>query len=239
MRERPILFSDAMVRAILAGAKTQTRRVLTPQPHEETGPISVGRYHPTIVRRGLEEPGAERFGAHTPEQSWPCPYGEPGDLLWVREAWGVRSAVDFTDWHRGTLRDAEPPHGTVVDFRADYGEQREACFWRPSIHMPRWASRLTLEVTSVRVERVQAISEEDARAEGVSLPGCTYDLSRSDDARRHDLGCGKNSCPRHGRLDRYALAFRGLWDSINGERPGCAWADDPWVWVVGFRRVSP
>jgi hypothetical protein len=85
---------------------------------------------------------------------------------------------------------------------------------------------------------VQSISEEDARAEGVTLPKCTYDLSRSDDARRRDLGCGKNSCPRHGRNGPHRVAFAALWDSINGERPGCSWADDPFVWVVGFRVVD-
>jgi len=227
MTERPILFSDAMVRAILAGTKTITRRVLTPQPHEETGPISVGRYHPTVVRRGLEEPGDERFGAHTSEQSWPCPYGEPGDRLWVREAWSYYGGDEY-------LYQCDP---MAVGFRAsdDFGGRLiPGCRsipggrWRPSIHMPRWASRLTLEVTSVRVERVQSITEDDARAEGcsghdpepVAEGGTIYAMK------------GRSSAPS-------PLAhFRALWDSINGARPGCSWADSPWVWVVGFRRVS-
>lgn len=228
MTERPILFSDAMVRAILADTKTQTRRVLTPQPIEDSGePISVGRYHPTVVRRGLEEPGAERFGASTSEQSWPCPYGEPGDQLWVREAWRAcveEPEIDLRADGRSLRRSM---HGDD-DWWARWRKRSAGGRWQPSIYMPRWASRLTLEVTSVRVERVQSISEDDARAEGVTpfehigadqtLPG-------------GPVGVSQASHP-------HVVAFASLWDSINGERAGCAWRDDPWVWVVGFRRVS-
>lgn len=220
MKLRPIIFRGDMVRAILAGTKTQTRRVMTPQPIEGGGTPVVGAHHPTVVRRGIEEPGPERWGASTEEQSWPCPYGQPGGRLWVREAWGSRSVLDAMDWHRGTMRDrTETPPGTVVDFRADYGpQQQEGCFWRPSIHMPRWASRLALEVTSVRVERVQAISEDDARAEGVSA-GPSAALAET------PIGVSARE------------AFAELWDSINGEREGCSWAANPWVWAVGFKVV--
>lgn len=204
MAERPILFSDPMVRAILDGRKLQTRRVLTPQPHEESGPISVGRYHPIVVRRGLEEPGVERFGAHTDDESWPCPYGAPGDRLWVREAWSYYGGDEY-------LYQRDP---MAVGFRAsaDFGGRPiPGGRWRPSIHMPRWASRLTLEVTSVRVERVQSIGEFDALAEGVS------------------------GWVRDRRCETARDGFRVLWDSINGKRDGCSWKANPWVWAITFK----
>lgn len=228
MTERPILFSDAMVRAILAGTKTITRRVLTPQPIEDSGePISVGRYHPTVVRRGIEEPGAERFGASTSEQSWPCPYGEPGDRLWAREAWRACVEEPEIDLRADGRSLRRPMHGDD-EWWARWRARSAGGRWQPSIYMPRWASRLTLEVTSVRVERVQSISEDDARAEGcsghdpepVAEGGAIYAMK------------GRSSAPS-------PLAhFRALWDSINGERPGCSLKANPWVWVVGFRRVS-
>lgn len=206
MTERPILFSDAMVRAILAGTKTQTRRVVKPNPRDGAFYMLDGWPHRS------RDGESNRMCGH--EEPYACPYGAQGDRLWVREAWGVRASFDFTDWRRDTMRGCtEAPPGTEVDFRADYGHQQEACFWRPSIHMPRWVSRLTLEVTSVRVERVQSISEDDARAEGVT-PAAVGDVT----------------CWR---------AFRVLWDSINGEREGCSWTANPWVWVVGFRRATP
>jgi hypothetical protein len=208
-----------MVRAILAGTKSQTRRVISPQPDEDDGVIACGAYYPVVVRRGVEEPGPETFGAWGDDRSWPCPYGRPGDRLWLREAWRAEErASDCVDGVRFRSDDAFVP---IADTReaaeawgAAYDNGRHKQRWRPSIFLPRWASRLTLEVTSVRVERVQSISEEDARAEGVDSLAAT----------------GLAFAPRE--------VFRDLWDSINGERPGCAWEANPWCWVVSFKRAE-
>lgn len=190
---RPILFSAAMVRAILADKKTQTRRVVK---HVDGDSIRLtdGQYVPL--------PTCDRVinchwtGPNSLYQL--CPYGQPGDRLWVRENWKASSA------HDGLAPCAIPPGDTV-----EYGSDAERVLTgrlRPSIHMPRWASRITLEIVSqVRVERLQDISEVDARAEGFA--------SREE--------------------------FFALWDSINGKRTGCAVADNPWVWVVEFKRVTP
>lgn len=182
-QERPIIFSGAMVRAILDERKTQTRRVVRGHPHTME-PLNIG-----------------------------CPYGVPGDRLWVRETWGQTEQGDEWGYYRGKA-DARLP----VLFRADDptgGDDDE--YWRPSIHMPRWASRITLEVIGVRVERVQDISEDDARAEGVTP---TAPLGKTG----HAVGA------------EYAAAFAALWDSINGKR--APWASNPWVWAVEFQRVG-
>lgn len=192
MKERPILFSGPMVRAILDGRKTQTRRVVKGEALRWLSP-EVG-FAPTFVAN--------------PENSL-CPYGGPGDRLWVRETHYVESA----GYEDGT--------GRRIFYRASDGDA-PISLWRPSIFMPRWASRLTLEVTAVRVERVQDISGEDAKAEGCDASGCW-----EHDHDPEDLGC----------LDSRVPTYRALWDSINGKRPGCAWADNPWVWVIAFRRL--
>lgn len=187
MMERPILFSGPMVRALLDGRKTQTRRVVK-------------------WRGGLDMLGL------------PCPYGEPGDRLWVRETWAPRDSEAF-------LR-----HEVEADklfYRAD--DERHLLTdgrWRPSIHMPRWASRITLEVASVRVERVQDITDADALAEGVTNYG--------DDSQ---FPPGFSMSTRAARKWRPRREFRDLWDSINGKRPGCAWSDNPWVWAVTFKVI--
>lgn len=178
MRERPILFSAPMVRAILAGTKTQTRRVVMGAP-EDWAPMQPQVFAPTLIdRHGDEQPGPDAYGAGNEEgDCWiRCPYGQPGDLLWVREAWRAFAAFnsrpprDITSgpvWHEA--QDQVPFHPTA------YGKLR------PSIHMPRWASRITMEITGVRVERLQDISEADAVAEGVFTdPACpAYDAYRS------------------------------------------------------------
>jgi len=200
-KERPILFSGAMVRAILDGTKTQTRRVMkdwVKHPHlfEANTTIQCNQGVACWVRADMRD----SLGGPCYIQSR-CPYGQPGDRLWVRETWA------HTDYER------EGPFQNCTIYRAD-GEDgvwdAPGYRWRPSIHMPRWASRITLEITGVRVEQVQDITPDDAYAEGI----------------------------REVYYEHAVGAFRVLWDSINAAR-GYGWASNPWVWVVEFRRVQP
>lgn len=192
MKERPIIFSAPMVRAILSGAKTQTRRVMKVRCH-------------SICENddGKLWPWSE--DVELTEDFWhPCPFGQPGDRLWVRETWGALPHM-LGGFQRESLR-----------YRADgeYQNEHGAWRWRPSIHMPRWASRITLEITGVRVERLQDISEADAKAEGVSMPDGT---------------------PAPPDFWSYQQEFRHLWEQING--PG-SWDANPWVWVIEFKRLE-
>lgn len=205
-KERPILFSAPMIRAILAGTKTQTRRVIP-----EFRCLDPDDTHD---RRKLVE--------------W-CKCGSVGDRLWVRESFALVSMYgvnyDISDA-------ASRPHKTTVLYRADDGPRRyfssevepvvmtdDDLRWRPSIHMPRWASRITLEITDVRVQRLWKISNSDARAEGIDLG----------DFRSQFEGIAGQE---------HIIAFSGLWDSINGNRPGAAWKDNPWVWAISFKVVK-
>lgn len=154
MKENPILFNGDMVRAVLSGQKTQTRRPMKPIP-----------VYPDAfdgLRREIHD-GQVHFwasGAELPAHKFRCPYGQPGDRLWVRERWAAD--MSFDDLPPRML----PPRGMPIYYHAT--AQCMDYKWRPSIHMPRWASRITLEITDIRVERVQDISEEDVQAEGFS-----------------------------------------------------------------------
>jgi hypothetical protein len=211
MVSRPILFSARMVRALLAGPKTQTRRVMKPQPTE--GPLG-------WLWDGAAHIHWSLSNISPAEAVHACPYGQPGDRLWVRETFKYAE-----HWNGGACCASE-----VVGFKADGAwlsrgqpfnmaavPNLPESAWRPSIFMPRWASRILLEVTEVRVQRVQDISEEDAKAEGVTdhFPATECNSDRP-----------------------YREGYAHLWDSINGKRPGCAWADNPWVWAVTFRRIT-
>ena len=210
MKERPILFSAPMVRAILAGKKTQTRRVVKPRKDPDYGcELSPG------------EIAGDEHAARL------CPYGQPGDRLWVREAWGIADK-----W----LHDCETDPPRCIAYRANRAARNfdpvydvdtsswafTHMKWRPSIHMPRWASRITLEVTGVRVERLRSISIEDAKAEG-AWP----DVSIVAECAAYFCTDVLSVNPR--------MAFRMLWERING---GESWIADPWVWVVEFKRVQ-
>jgi hypothetical protein len=165
-KERPILFSGSMVRAILAGEKTQTRRVLKPTPPDWITDFGFSMFTPpgSISGRGIygDEGPAEKF--------FRCPYGMPGERLWVRETW----AMNCNRYGDAPIPATRPDDLAELAYRADgdwsdYGPVDGFCPpWRPSIHMPRWASRITLEVTRIRVERLGQISGKDALAEGVA-----------------------------------------------------------------------
>lgn len=205
MRERPILFNADMVRAVLDGRKTQTRRIMREQPEvipkeDELGkpgfwiPFNAGK---TMVRND--------------DMHIACPFGLKGDRLWVRETFRVHSRA--TDVATLVYKASEQQSWTQQTHRVPIEKCNKPAVvdkWTPSIHMPRWASRITLEITGVRVERLQSITEEDAKAEGV-----------------------KTECSVIG--DRHFLGFRSLWKSIYGDD---SWQANPWVWVVEFKRVE-
>jgi hypothetical protein len=211
MKERPILFSAPMVRALLDGSKTQTRRELK-------YPWDVFNHKP-IYRCGPDG------GEFRPNAA--VPYGQPGDRLWVRET------LACTD-HHGVWYDADTDgfNNRITDERSyglaeRYGHPYFATEVRriPSIHMPRWASRILLEVVNVRVERLQDISEKDAQAEGI----------KADEVRQITL-FGATADERAAIYRRAAVRpYQELWESINGAG---SWDANPWVWVVEFKRVG-
>jgi hypothetical protein len=214
MKERPMIFSDPMIRAILEGRKTMTRRVVKPQPAGDTVTWGCTTAHPGF---------GFLFGK---EKEWRnCPYGEPGDRLWIKES--LRGDGQPGNMRPGIMR-------YVADGAAVSGPLGEA-FWRykrpllTARYMPRWASRLTLEVAGVRVERVQDITEEDAIAEGAFAQGKCGDDPVSDLWTMTGEGWRYNWAQE---------AFRTYWDSLNDKRPGASWEENPWVWVVEFKRVE-
>lgn len=226
VKERPILMSAPMVRAILAGTKTQTRRVVNPQPEDG---CALPREWSKVMRRRKEPDiyggdGLEMSNVKMADGSYGtlrCRYGTPGDRLWVREAWAVRHEYDG---HK-------PAHIPALA-RGHYAatEDRGGLMWRPSIHMPRWASRITLVVTGVRVERLQEISEADSLAEGIVSRRIGTGDARTGCREAFGLDCDNNAWAVDARQ-----AYSALWESING--PG-SWDANPWVWVVEFRRQA-
>ena len=231
MKERPILFNGEMVRAILDGRKTQTRRPIKPQPKEikngwwEWG-YAYGASKATAPRLcSWHAETWQRESGTAPIDRY-CPSGIPGDQLWVRETWGVHrltgSAGDkmYLEYPNVLYR-ADSSTMLVIDdevWKYVDGKFR----WRPSIHMPRWASRITLEVTDVRVERLQEITDDDARSEGAVNDDWDewYDNVR-------------NYAIPGSRIERPRDVFHYLWDSIYSKR-GFGWDTNPWVWVVEF-----
>jgi hypothetical protein len=226
MRERPILFSAPMVRALLNSSKTQTRRIIKPQPITHPG---MGCERLVMLDRKGREVLDTWIGDPMKFEASLCPYGQPGDQLWVRETWADVGSTD--------------PGLTV--YRADYPvcvpaqyenvPPADAIKWKPSVHMFRAASRITLEIISVRVERLQDISEADCYAEGIQI---SCDQSRTPLVRiTGKFPPTKYLVPGKTTLEDLARAeYASLWESING--PG-SWAANPWVWRVEFKRVKP
>lgn len=220
MKERPILFSTPMVQAILAGNKTMTRRVIKPQGLiRDDGFLCTEALNNSQWRK-VEKALPESFGAN-----YFCPYGKPGDRLWVRETWTKYYYSDecgYTHYDQPMiyyLADGIPDFEIVDGDGFIIEDQRIK--WSPSIHMPKAAARIWLEVVSVRVERLQEITESDCYKEGIRPESVLEFRNRT----------GKGT-------DHIAKAdFKNLWDSINAKR-GYGWDSNPWVWRVEFKRVT-
>jgi hypothetical protein len=202
MSEKPILFKGPMVQAILEGRKTQTRRICKDQPHEGAGMVWWPDGKGTDTGTAGGAPGVYLSR---------CPYGQPGDRLWVKEShWRFTGCTERGN--RPWTGFVESPDGNP--YKAICYDDSEvlaaanihaACYRVPSIHMPRWASRILLEITDVRVEKLNSIGQGDACAEGCP--------------------------PFHEPIDWY----QGLWEDINGKG---SWNANPWVWVIQFQRVK-
>ena len=228
MKERPILFSGAMVRALLDGSKTQTRRAVKLQvQHDDSwvGGWKIVHKRVTQALLTFNQLGGKPLGSDAAI----CPYGQPGDRLWVRETW----VCDDYRLQQGPYVEV-PGAREALFYRADNEQPFEAPegkFWKPSIHMPRWASRILLEIVSVRVEQLNDCSRKDAIAEGIHRyehiwRDCEYPLGNV--AYEPVEGWPtRYSCP--------VQAYQALWESINGAG---SWDDNPWVWVVEFKRVA-
>lgn len=211
VHERPIVFREHEVRATLEGRKTQTRRVIeSPQPGSHMDLLAVLPDGEGPNDRYAAVQFVSRLNGDV--SSWGCRFGRPGDRLWVRETAMLSSTSGYGGETTEVTLEYRIPnrhHVRVQSFkRSDVGPYNFGG-WTPSIYMPRWASRLTLEITEVRVQRVQEISEEDVQAEG-----CT----------------GSPFGPAGD-----AFLFPSMWDSIHAKRPGCSWASNCWVWCISFR----
>ncbi|MHB9976073.1 hypothetical protein ACX803_18805 [Klebsiella pneumoniae] len=232
MKERGMIFNGEMTRAILDGRKTQTRRIMKPQP--EPCPRG-GHWWPSNVFKTMlhvEDEMQNGKGGWGGLVGDACPFGDVGDRIWVRETFqGPLVHEELFEEYSAYPEKFETPE--YCEYAADGGVRPEYCDlddnlrhgWRPSIHMPRWASRILLEITNVRVERLNAISEEDAEAEGIDMEAL-YD---SQDC--YDCIADHNMTGR----PTVTGAFKYLWESIYGEE---SWKANPWVWVIEFKRVE-
>ncbi|CAI1687284.1 ASCH domain-containing protein [Serratia fonticola] len=215
MKERPVLFNGDMVRAILDGRKTQTRRVMKPQPEpcdyvDEHGKPRGGHSWPSHIFQTMlhvEEELQNGKGDGVGLVGDACPFGDIGDRLWVRETFMDLTGTGIeanTGLYEGYAYRADTPPGSLGDeTRKEYKLK-----WTPSLHMPRKACRLVLEITGVRVEKLRSMSQQDARAEGVIAASGPMEAG---------------------------LAFRQLWESIYGAD---SWQANPWVWVIEFKHVE-
>lgn len=221
MKERGMIFNGEMVRAILDGRKTQTRRIMAPQPADDIERC----IFPNPEAIGWKSSLRHKHGSTTAHF---CHYGKPGDRIWVRETFqGPLFDYDLMDSYCKDPTPFEKPEFCV--YKADgvpapefYDADDELhCCWRPSIHMPRWASRILLEITDVRVERLNAINEHDAQAEGVAkLRGGFW--------KHYQPGWTQHQLSARG-------SFVTLWKSIYSDE---SWNSNPWVWVIEFKRVE-
>lgn len=238
MKERPILFNGPMVRAILEGRKTMTRRVVQFPRNRDSFVLEAqrdGSWWPF-----QSDDGESSYCYDGNEHPYNSPYGKPKDLLWVRESacYNLDSDGDISSVCTYKA-DAKIDHKYSFKCGCESYENAGHTGWRPSIFMPRWASRLTMEIVSVRVERLQDISEEDCFSEGIPRSiYCPICNGNGDEQEEGCCICEHTGMVKVGGLSdvRAQDLFHTLWDSINIKR-GYGWDANPWVWVIEFKRV--
>ncbi len=255
MKERPILFSTELVKEILAGRKTMTRRIMNPQPSEEFAPSKCQIYEPARYdKNGDMYQGSPIFGCYDingEDEGYKSKYGQIGDFLWVREAWAdVTDAFDEADEIRNVAFRADNSvwdcYGQMVYLEQLGDSGIEVKKWKPSIHLPKFASRLTLEIKDIRVERIQDISEKDAIAEGVSPLFTQAEINAKGRYWKElDLNpmpwknylwnTKKDNGSQFSSCKTAKESFKTLWFQINGEK---SWIENPWVWVIEFQKIT-
>lgn len=260
MKERPILFNGDMVRAILDGRKTQTRRVMKIQPSANFSPMNMALeldynarwYTPGVVDKdGYLQPAKKQvFGVADEDAGYACPLGAVVDRLWVRETFATLGNEDGCpiDWNENLVKGGGPEAARIyrasceqkvgnyglwtipdiADWKPHTWNVQYEGSWVPSIHMPRWASRILLEITAVRVERLTDISEEDAKAEGVG--SATWFAANGVPEDKWE-SLGEHGALQSSHINRFAT----LWESIYGAE---SWQANPWCWVIEFKRVE-
>lgn len=233
MKEYPIIFSPEMVKAILEGRKSVTRRVIKPQP-DENG-VGYMKHAPLLWDSIFREPWSPwKWDTEEGERIYKnCHYGEPGDVLWVRENW-TQNGLNYYRYQADWL-DTKPGESNGTFTNPSVPEKFRGK-WKPSIHMPRVAARILLRVTDVRVERLQDICANDAIAEGIETythanGDIVYNCYQCDD--KGHIG-GQNMCD-DGGFKNHLLSFASLWTNINGYE---SWNSNPWVWVVAFEVIK-
>ncbi|WP_414618665.1 hypothetical protein [Serratia liquefaciens] len=251
MKERPVIFNGEMVRAILDGRKTQTRRVMKVQPSVHFHPMNISFeldysarwYTPVVVDKDgyLQPAKSQAFGVAGEDEGYACPFGAVGDRLWVRETFATLGNEDgcAIDWNENLVKGAGPEAARIyrasceqksgnyglwsipdiADWKPHTWNVQYEGTWVPSIHMPRWASRILLEITAVRVERLNDISQADAIAEGGPPSHPSIDAVSRD----------------YGFPDFSRSWLAQTWQHIYGEE---SWSANPWVWVIEFKRVE-
>jgi hypothetical protein len=226
MKEKPILFSTPMVKAILEGRKTQTRRVINPQPDDDgVNGVTVEGFQTALYN-------AEEYWINTEEgeSKQVKPKYEKGDILWVRETFQMYPASVILNGKAGNSPYKKIPKEKPVGYYIEYRATSDKVFcgkWRSSLFMPKYAARLFLKVTSVRLERLQDISEKDAKAEGVYPCFWFQPFGKPE---------GESITFDHNQPTHKA-AFFNLWDILNA-KCGYSWESNPWVWVYEFMRIE-
>ena len=217
IKQRPIIFNTEMVRAILDGRKTQTRRQMNPQPKPDTETSQGGYWFPCAALQSMVHVEDFQHPFYRGMASDACPICSVGDQLYVRETFQVGLCTKSTIAYKATHKPSDLEEGW-----------NEVIKWKPSIHMPRWAARILLEVTAVRVERLDDISEQDAKAEGLQYSSVYQQwggVEKHSSHKPHSPHWRWYKNPRH--------AFKSLWNSIYKN-----WDANPWVWVIEFKVIS-